>query len=460
MSFKMLRFVVPIFVVLQAIAVERVCWGQTKGGWVLTKVQKQAHLDKVGWADVTKGGFKLSNDKYTVHDFTETSAKLTHIGSHMDKLIEVHSMHGWSRPPDVIRPGDKVKSDLMVDVTLVKAQWGAHHGIGTTLRLDTDRGGPVFTNETEFKKPVKVSGQIQVNFPTTKKVSETIEWKPPGQTKNLFLTVAAQVVRVNFIYEWRDDPKPIALPPDQVLNPSPADKTPSDKSSTDKTSVDKTSSGKSPTDKAPTDKEATPPITIEEPANVSRMTLQAVRRTVPQGESVTIPIWLLKAQGVANLNFNLKYDPNVAKATGTFAKGNLLDKALFEANPQESGMVRVGFAQNSDLSGYGTVAQITFQANGAPGTKTPLTLEVTTISSANSGKPSIDLIHGEIVVVGKDGTLPGDSDGDLQVTARDAGDALKMSVKLIPVKMVCDVDQDGQVTSTDARLILAKASGK
>ncbi len=190
------------------------------------------------------------------------------------------------------------------------------------------------------------------------------------------------------------------------------------------------------------------------------MTLQAGRRSVRQGESVTVPIWLLKAQGVANLNFNIKYDANVAKAAGVIAKGNLLDKALFEANPQESGIVRVGFAQNSDLSGYGTVAQVTFQANGAPGSKTPLTLEVTTISSASSGKPPIELINGEIVVVGKDGTLEGDSDGDLQITARDAGDALKMSVKLIPVKMVCDMDHDGQVTSTDARLILAKVSGK
>ena len=160
------------------------------------------------------------------------------------------------------------------------------------------------------------------------------------------------------------------------------------------------------------------------------------------------------------MNFNVRYDSSVAKPTGAFSKGNLLDKSLFEANTAEAGNVLIGFAQNADIAGDGTVVQLTFQANGAPGTRTPLTLEVTTVSGAGGGKPGIALIHGEILIVGKDGALPGDSDGDNQITARDAGDALKMSVKLIPVKLVCDFDRDGQVTSTDARLILAKASGK
>jgi hypothetical protein len=201
-------------------------------------------------------------------------------------------------------------------------------------------------------------------------------------------------------------------------------------------------------------------IGVGEPASVARMTLQAGKRKVQQGQIITVPVWLIKAQSVANMNFNVRHDPNIAKASNAFSKGNMLDKSLFEVNPTEPGIVRVGFAQNADLSGDGTVAQLAFQANGPPGTRTPLTLEVTTISGAGGGKPEIDLIHGEILVVGKEGTVPGDSDGDDEITARDAGDALKMSVQLIPVKMICDVDNDGQVTSTDARLILAKASGK
>ena len=62
-------------------------------------------------------------------------------------------------------------------------------------------------------------------------------------------------------------------------------------------------------------------------------------------------------------------------------------------------------------------------------------------------------IDGEVTIIGGTQTPP-------DLTARDAGDALKMSVGLIPVKMSLDMDKDGQVTSTDARLILQKVVGR
>jgi len=64
------------------------------------------------------------------------------------------------------------------------------------------------------------------------------------------------------------------------------------------------------------------------------------------------------------------------------------------------------------------------------------------------------------VIVGAGGSLPGDSNGNGILDAADAMEALKMSVRLIPVKPAADIDQDGQVTSTDARLILQKVVGK
>ncbi len=192
------------------------------------------------------------------------------------------------------------------------------------------------------------------------------------------------------------------------------------------------------------------------------MTVQAGTRTVKTGDTVSVPIWLIRGQGLGNLNLNLTYDAAVAQATGAFAKGNLLDQAMFEANPRDRGIVRIGFAQNKDLAGpvTGTLAQITFTATGQPGTSTPLRVEVTTAGSASGGKPGVAVIHGEIRVVGPDGVVIGDSDRDGKLTARDAQNALKMSVKLLPVDMICDMDKDGQVTSTDARLILQKVVGK
>ena len=57
------------------------------------------------------------------------------------------------------------------------------------------------------------------------------------------------------------------------------------------------------------------------------------------------------------------------------------------ANPRDAGIVRIGFAGSSDLGGTSPVAQVTFKAVGQPGQRTPLRLEVTTISGAAGGRP-------------------------------------------------------------------------
>ena len=49
------------------------------------------------------------------------------------------------------------------------------------------------------------------------------------------------------------------------------------------------------------------------------------------------------------------------------------------------------------------------------------------------------------MIVTAKGQVPGDANGNGVLDAGDALDALKMSVGLIPLKMVCDVDSDGQV---------------
>lgn len=201
-------------------------------------------------------------------------------------------------------------------------------------------------------------------------------------------------------------------------------------------------------------------MTILDPAEVMAMTLQAGRRRVVSGQTVTIPIWLLNAVDVANMNIEMTYDQSLVQTTGAFNKGNLLGSALFEVNPKEAGIVRVGFAGTQSLAGDGTVAHVVFTASGPAGSRSLLRLKVTTLTGPEGQTPAIDIIDGAIEIVGPDGIIPGDSDGDGQFTARDAGEALKMSVKLIPENMVCDVDRDGQVTSTDARLILAKVTGK
>lgn len=188
--------------------------------------------------------------------------------------------------------------------------------------------------------------------------------------------------------------------------------------------------------------------------NVSGMTLQAGQRQVIAGSMALVPVWLIKSDNVANLNFDMGYDANVAKPEGTILQGNLLSGALFRANAEESGIIRMGFAQTNGVFGTGTVALVPFRAVGNPGDRTPLTLAVTTINNPNGSVPAINRIYGEIVIVGPDGLLQGDCDGDGRLTFADAMCALEISVKLRPPIQALDLDSNGDVTSRDAVLVM------
>jgi hypothetical protein len=159
---------------------------------------------------------------------------------------------------------------------------------------------------------------------------------------------------------------------------------------------------------------------------------------------------------VANINFTASYNGAVVKPEGDPVKGNLLGDVLFSANAKDPGLIRLGFAQTKGLSGTGTVAYLPFRAVGKPGDRTPIQLEVSTINNPGGTVLSIAKIHGSIMIAGPDGLVPGDCDGDGQLTAMDAKCALDMSVKLIPEKKNLDIDGDGQVTSRDATIILQR----
>jgi hypothetical protein len=188
----------------------------------------------------------------------------------------------------------------------------------------------------------------------------------------------------------------------------------------------------------------------------TKMALVAEHRTVIAGETVMVPVWLVNGADIANINFTASHDGNVARLEGEPVKGNLLGEALFSANPKEAGLIRLGFAQSKGLSGTGTVAYLPFRAVGKPGDRTPLRLEVQVINNPGGTVLASDKIDGSITIVGPDGAVPGDCDGDGNLTALDAKCALDMSVKLIPEKKHLDMDGDSQVTSRDATIILQR----
>jgi len=187
------------------------------------------------------------------------------------------------------------------------------------------------------------------------------------------------------------------------------------------------------------------------------MRIEAENRRVDEGDIVTVPIWLRGAAKVANMNLDVQYDPNVARPEGEVLRGSLLEQAVFNVNAKEPGRVRIGFAQIDGISGDGTVANLPMRAVGRAGDRTALDLAVTALNDSVGHTLPIERVPGSVLIVGPEGQIPGDCDGDESITAADAMCALMMSVGNREVDPRMDVDGDTQVTSNDARLLLRRA---
>lgn len=198
----------------------------------------------------------------------------------------------------------------------------------------------------------------------------------------------------------------------------------------------------------------------EPQSGVTQLTLQAGKRKARTGETVNVPVWLLNGRNVVDMNFNLTYDAAIVRAGGV-VKGNLLGGADFEANSNQAGVVQFGFVppQGGIQASSGTVANISFTVTGAAGSRTTLGIVPRKATLAGGAPANPAVIVGEILVVGPDGEVPGDANGDGSLNMDDVLMALKMSVGLIPVNLRADMDKDGKVTAADARLIRERVLG-
>jgi hypothetical protein len=197
-----------------------------------------------------------------------------------------------------------------------------------------------------------------------------------------------------------------------------------------------------------------------EPANADGMVIQAARRMALSGDLIWLPVYLINAVDVANVNFELAYDNGVVTPDGEVVEGNLLEDAFFSANAGLSGTILAGFASSGSVDGTGTVAWVPFRVVGAAGERSPLALTVTTINDPDGAVLDIGRIDGEIRVVSDSDWVEGDCDGNGWVTELDALCALQMSVELIEERLFLDVDGNGAVTSRDATVIIQRAIGK
>ena len=223
----------------------------------------------------------------------------------------IDTTHAWTVPPAQIAGDSEVALELEAAASIEQTP---DIDLSLSCRTHFYVGGP----------PERGNANANVNSTAKQKTThdkKTVKAKigkgsKPGDELVLDITIhtPAGSASVDYKYQW--DPAATAGTPGG--GNTPTDNTGGGSTTTGGGGTQGTGSN-TPGGKTPT-----------EPANVTQMTIQAGTRTVKAGDTVIVPIWLIRGQGIANLNLNVTYKTAVAKTTGTLAKGNLLSQSMFE----------------------------------------------------------------------------------------------------------------------------------
>ncbi|WP_209677788.1 cohesin domain-containing protein [Methanohalophilus levihalophilus] len=181
-------------------------------------------------------------------------------------------------------------------------------------------------------------------------------------------------------------------------------------------------------------------------------------RSKPAGSSVQIPITLYgNEEPVGNMDLALSYDPEVLECV-ELIKGGLTENSIFEYNIMDE-TIKASLIDMDGFSGDGSVCYVKFNVIGSAGDTSPLRIDNLAINSASDlSVIDMEATNGVFTVLSSD-EGKGDAEGDGgEYSAYDALYALLMSVDKIDAHESMDINDDGIVSSIDARLILKLAS--
>ena len=187
--------------------------------------------------------------------------------------------------------------------------------------------------------------------------------------------------------------------------------------------------------------------------------------TAAPGDTITVPITITDATGVAGADIVVTYDKNVLTVEGDEIKTTTLSSGMnLISNTDTPGEIVLSMASTKGItSGSGTLIDIVFTVSpdAEVDTETPLTCQEAEVYDELGQTILIGTQNGKITI--GPACIKGDVNGDGKIRSNDAILALRIAAGLMTPtpqqECAADINEDGKIRSNDAILILRKAAG-
>jgi len=181
------------------------------------------------------------------------------------------------------------------------------------------------------------------------------------------------------------------------------------------------------------------------------------------GSQFTTQLNITDATGISSGDITLKYNPNILTVVD-IKSTPLTSNMSLTPNTNVPGQIKIAMAGVSAISsGIGSLVDITFTVNlyASIGAETPLQLTDTKLYDELGNVIPIDLVDGTVKV--KQACVKGDVNDDGNIKSNDATLILRIAAGLLEPndyqKCAADVNGDGKIRSNDATIVLRKAAG-
>ena len=122
-------------------------------------------------------------------------------------------------------------------------------------------------------------------------------------------------------------------------------------------------------------------------------------QSVASGTLATIPVIIKNAEELAEVSFEISYDPAILKFSGADS-GDISKNGIFEVSETKPGTIFINFVEDSGISQDGEIMKLTFEVPGSIGSSAMINIIPKKIQNLDKNDVPFNVRSGTIKVTG------------------------------------------------------------